>query len=179
MKKALLILLTLMIGFMGCEKKKTTILQFDTTYGTFKVKMYDDKVPQTVKRIKQLASDGFYSNIVFHRVIKNFMNQTGDPTGTGMGGSGTKIPDEFPAGLEFNKPGIVGMANAGPNTGDSQFFIVVQPTPWLNGKQTIFGEVFEGMDVITKINEAPTGAQDRPITEIKILKVTVTEQEEK
>lgn len=177
MKKALLILLTLIFGFMGCGKQKFTVLQFDTTYGTFKTRLYDDKVPQTVNRIKQLANEGFYTNVVFHRVIKNFMNQTGDPTGTGMGGSGTKIPDEFPAGLQFDRAGLLGMANAGPNTGDSQFFITVQPTPWLNNKHTIFGEVIDGMDVINKINVTTTDRTDRPTTEIKIIKVTVTEQE--
>lgn len=158
---------------MNNSEAKNTILNFETTLGSFKIKMYDELVPDTVAHIRNLVSTGFYEGIIFHRVIKDFMNQTGDPTGTGMGGSGTKIKDEFPQGLAFDKPGIVGMANAGPNTGDSQFFITVVPTEWLNNRHTIFGEVSEGMDIIININRTETDHRDRPIEPVVIKKVTI------
>jgi len=151
-----------------------TIVEFETTMGTMKIQLYDDKAPKTAGNFKKLVSEGFYNGIIFHRVIKDFMLQGGDPTGTGTGGPGYTIEDEFGPGLKHDKKGILSMANSGPNTGGSQFFITLVPTPWLDGKHAIFGEVIEGIDVMEKIGTTPTGPGDKPITEVKIIKATIT-----
>ena len=109
-----------------------------------------------------MREKGFYNGVVFHRVIDGFMIQGGDPTGTGMGGPGYKIDDEFGEGLQHDDEGILSMANAGPNTGGSQFFITLAPTPWLNGHHAIFGKVVEGMDIVRLIGVVPTDFRDRP-----------------
>lgn len=150
-----------------------TIVELETSMGTMKIKLYDDKAPKTVKNFKDLVEKGFYDGTIFHRVIKNFMIQGGDPTGTGTGGPGYKIQDEFGAGLKHDKKGILSMANAGPNTGGSQFFITLVPTPWLDGKHAIFGELIEGVDVLDKIGSTPTGTNDKPKTEVKIIRAKV------
>ena len=165
----------------GTETKTTAkddgghIMKIETTMGTIKAQLFADKVPMTVAHIEALVNKGFYNGIIFHRVIDGFMIQTGDPTGTGMSGSGTKIKDEFGAGLSHSKAGILSMANAGPNTGDSQFFITLVPTQYLDGKHAIFGEVIEGMDVVKKIGKVPTDKAkgDRPLTDVKMTKVTM------
>lgn len=155
------------------DSKGGNIMKLETTMGVIKIKMFTDKAPMTTKHISGLVEKGFYNGIIFHRVIDGFMLQTGDPTGTGRGGSGTRIKDEFGPGVKHNKAGIVSMANAGPNTGDSQFFICLGPQPHLDGKHAVFGEVISGMDVVTKIGKTKTGSGDRPVEEIKIIKATM------
>ncbi len=150
-----------------------TIVELETSMGVMKIELFDDKAPKTVKNFKDLVEKGFYDGTIFHRVIKNFMIQGGDPTGTGMGGPGYKIDDEFGAGLKHSKKGILSMANSGPNTGGSQFFITLVPTAWLDGKHAIFGELIEGQDVLDKIGSTPTGPGDKPKTEVKIVKAKI------
>lgn len=151
-----------------------TMITMETTKGTMKIKLYDDKAPKTVENFKTLVAKGYYNGIIFHRVIKGFMIQGGDPTGTGMGGPGYTIKDEFGPGLKHSKKGMLSMANAGPNTGGSQFFITLAATPWLDGKHAIFGEVVEGLDVLETIGSTPTDPSDKPRTEVKMVKVTVS-----
>ncbi len=155
------------------EVKMNTIVLLETSMGNMKIELFDDKAPNTAKNFRDLVEKGFYDGTIFHRVIKNFMIQGGDPTGTGSGGPGYKIKDEFGAGLKHDKKGVLSMANAGPNTGGSQFFITLVPTPWLDGKHAIFGKLVEGEDVLDKIGSTPTSAGDRPKTEVKIIKAKV------
>lgn len=124
---------------------------FKTDKGDIKIKLFADKAPQTVNNMVFLAREGYYDGTTFHRVIPDFMAQGGDPTGSGMGGPGYKFGDEFHPDLKFDRPGLLAMANAGPGTNGSQFFITFVETPWLNNRHTIFGEVVEGMDVVKKI----------------------------
>ena len=138
------------------------MVTFHTNHGDIVIKTFDDKAPETVKNFLDYCREGFYNNTIFHRVINGFMIQGGDPTGTGMGGPGYKIDDEFGEGLQHDDEGILSMANAGPNTGGSQFFITLAPTPWLNGHHAIFGKVVEGMDIVRLIGVVPTDFRDRP-----------------
>jgi cyclophilin family peptidyl-prolyl cis-trans isomerase len=146
---------------------------FDTTAGTFKVELFEDKAPVTTKNFIDLVEKGFYNGTIFHRVIDGFMIQGGDPQGTGRGGPGYTIKDEFHKDLKHTGPGMLSMANAGPNTGGSQFFVTLAATPWLDNKHAIFGQVTEGMDVVKKIGSTKTGMADRPVQEQKINSVTV------
>lgn len=148
-------------------------IKFTTNKGVFVAEMFEDKAPLTTKNFIELVEKGFYDGIVFHRVIDGFMIQGGDPTGTGMGGPGYKIKDEFGEGLKHDDEGILSMANAGPNTGGSQFFITLAPTPWLNGHHAIFGKVVEGMDVVRLIGVVPTDFRDRPREAVTMEKVEV------
>ena len=151
---------------------------FDTTEGRFKARLFADRVPKTVENFTSLA-DGtktgkpFYDGLVFHRVIPNFMIQGGCPEGSGRGGPGYKFADEFGPGLRHDRGGLLSMANAGPNTNGSQFFVTLEPTPWLDNKHAIFGEVIEGRDVVDKIGKTKTGAQDRPVKDIVINSVKI------
>ena len=147
----------------------------ETTTGTIEGELYDDKAPNTVKNFTDLAKKGFYDGIIFHRVIPDFMIQTGDPTGTGTGGPGYEFRDEFNMKLHHDKPGMLSMANSGPNTNGSQFFITEAPTPWLDNKHSIFGQVTKGMDVVKAIAHAPRDGDDKPLTTISMKKVTVIE----
>ena len=149
--------------------------RFETNHGTFSVELYEDKAPATTKNFIDLAGKGFYDGLIFHRVIKGFMIQGGDPKGTGSGGPGYTIKDEFHKELRHNAPGILSMANAGPDSGGSQFFITLAPTPWLDGKHAVFGKVTDGMGVVEKIGATPTGAQDRPREDVKIERLTIGE----
>jgi len=161
---------------------------FNTSEGTFKVRLFDDQAPKTVANFVGLATGAtewtdpktgqrvtrpFYDGLVFHRVIDGFMIQGGCPEGSGRGGPGYKFADEFGPGLNHSKGGLLSMANSGPNTNGSQFFITLAATPWLDNKHAIFGEVVEGLDVIEKIGKTKTGPQDRPVKEIVINSVTV------
>lgn len=148
-------------------------IKFATNKGVFVAEMFEDKAPLTTKNFIELVEKGFYDGIIFHRVIDGFMIQGGDPTGTGMGGPGYKIKDEFGEGLKHDDEGILSMANAGPNTGGSQFFITLAPTPWLNGHHAIFGKVVEGMDVVRLIGVVPTDFRDRPREAVTMEKVEV------
>lgn len=148
-------------------------IKFTTNKGVFIAEMFEDKAPLTTKNFIELVEKGFYDGIIFHRVIDCFMIQGGDPTGTGMGGPGYKIKDEFGEGLKHDDEGILSMANAGPNTGGSQFFITLAPTPWLNGHHAIFGKVVEGMDVVRLIGVVPTDFRDRPREAVTMEKVEV------
>lgn len=129
------------------------VANFQTSMGNFRIELYSDLAPKTVENFVTLAKKNFYDGVIFHRVIDKFMIQGGDPTGTGMGGPGYVIPDEFGEGLKHNAKGILSMANAGSNTGGSQFFITLVPTPWLDGHHAIFGHVIEGMDVSSLVRE--------------------------
>jgi|SRR3989344_2261634 len=155
------------------EKMKGTIVELETTKGTMTIRLFDEQAPVTTANFKKLVSDGFYDGTIFHRIIRDFMVQGGDPSGTGRGGPGYKIKDEFAEELKHSKRGILSMANSGPNTGGSQFFITLVPTPWLDGKHAIFGELVKGQEVLDAIGTAPTGDGDRPKQEIKILKARI------
>jgi len=155
-----------------------TFALFDTTEGKFKVKLFEDKAPKTVENFVSLAEGTktgkrFYDGLIFHRVIPNFMIQGGCPEGSGRGGPGYKFADEFHPSLRHSKKGILSMANSGPNTNGSQFFITVTATPHLDNKHTVFGEVVEGYDVVEKISKVPRGAQDRPSKDVQMRSVTI------
>jgi len=150
------------------------IAEFDTNMGSFKIELYKDKAPLTVGNFIKLVDKGFYNGLIFHRVIPDFMIQTGCPHGTGYGGPGYTIQDEFHPDLKHDSKCIVSMANTGrPNTGGSQFFITVAPTPWLDGKHTIFGKVIEGMDVVEKISKVQTDRNDKPLKDVVINSITI------
>lgn len=144
-----------------------------TDKGTMVVDLHADLAPVTVNNFVFLARQGFYDGIVFHRVIANFMAQTGDPTGTGTGGPGYRFQDEFDQTLRHTGPGVVSMANAGPNTNGSQFFITHVPTPWLDGKHSVFGQVVQGLDVLTAI--PPRDPSDRKTPAVAIQRIEITE----
>ena len=161
-----------------------------TSMGDIKAKLLDDTAPKTVENFVGLATgtrewstrfgekknEPLYSGTVFHRVIPDFMIQGGDPLGTGTGGPGYQFGDEFHPDLTFNRPYLLAMANAGPGTNGSQFFITTVPTPWLSGKHTIFGEVLEGSAVVDKISHARTDSRDRPAADVVIESVEITEE---
>ena len=161
------------------EKEKAVDNQtvvFETNQGNVEFKLYPDAAPKTVENFVGLVKKGYYNGLIFHRVIKSFMIQGGDPTGTGRGGEslwGSKFEDEFSNALQFDRKGILAMANAGPNTNGSQFFITTVPTPWLNMKHTIFGEVVSGYEVVEKIENTQVAAGDRPVQEQTIIKAYV------
>lgn len=151
-------------------------VQLQTTQGNITLELYPDIAPIAVENFTTHVKNGYYNGLIFHRIIQNFMVQGGDPTGTGAGGESIwKKPfkDEFKSGVVFDKAGILAMANAGPRTNGSQFFITTAPTPWLNGYHTIFGRVIEGMDTLSKLNNVQTNGQrggDRPLQTQKINK---------
>jgi peptidyl-prolyl cis-trans isomerase B (cyclophilin B) len=145
-----------------------------TNHGAIEVELYDDDAPKTVENFRKLAGDGFYDGVVFHRVIPDFMIQGGDPTGTGMGGPGYTFEDEF--NDHKVERGALAMANAGPNTNGSQFFIVTTgAAPWLDGKHTVFGKVTDGMDAVDSIEKSDTDANDKPREPALIERVELTE----
>ena len=151
---------------------------FETNRGTFTVELFEDKAPNTTANFIDLAEHNFYDGLIFHRIIDGFMIQGGDPDGTGMGGPGYTIKDEFHPDLRHDGPGVLSMANAGPNTGGSQFFITLDATPWLDGHHAVFGKVIDGMDVVREIGHVKTGFMDRPIHDVVIDKLTIQGGEE-
>jgi len=158
------------------KKSDSDLVLMETTMGDIKIKLFLEKAPITAGNFKELIEQGYFDGIIFHRVIDGFMIQGGDPTGTGTGGSPNTIPDEFGEGLKHDKKGVLSMANRGPNTGSSQFFITLVPTPHLDGKHAIFGEVIEGMDVVEKIGKVKTDARDKPLEDVVMEKVTMIEE---
>jgi cyclophilin family peptidyl-prolyl cis-trans isomerase len=146
----------------------------ETNHGTIVAEMFADLAPKTTANFLELAGKGFYDGVIFHPVIDGFMIQGGDPTGTGRGGPGYNIPDEFGKGLAHTHPGIFSMANAGPNSGGSQFFITLAATPWLDGKHAIFGKVTSGLDIVQKIGKLKVGMGDKPVEDVVMEKVTVS-----
>jgi cyclophilin family peptidyl-prolyl cis-trans isomerase len=149
------------------------VVTFDTNVGAIRLEIFEDKAPKTAKNFLDLTRKGFYNGLTFHRVIPGFMIQGGCPKGDGTGGPGYEIPDEFHPALKHSGPGILSMANAGPNTGGSQFFITLAATGWLDGKHAIFGKVVGGQDVVAKIAAAPRDRSDRPKTTVTIRTATV------
>jgi peptidyl-prolyl cis-trans isomerase B (cyclophilin B) len=151
-----------------------TNANLQTNHGTIELELYGDDAPKTVENFVKLSRDGFYDGVIFHRVIPDFMIQGGDPTGTGSGGPGYQFEDE-PNAHKVER-GALAMANAGPNTNGSQFFIVTADAcPWLDGKHTVFGKVTSGMEVVDAISQLPTDARDRPHDDVKIENVSVVE----
>jgi len=158
--------------------KQDTIVTIKTNKGDIKIKLFPEVAPKTCENFIGLAKKKYYDGIIFHRVIKEFMIQGGDPTGTGRGGQsfwGKPFGDECDPKLSFTKKGLLAMANAGPGTNGSQFFITTTLTPWLHMRHTIFGEVTEGYDIVEKIESCETGFMDKPVEDQKILTVEVSE----
>jgi peptidyl-prolyl cis-trans isomerase A (cyclophilin A) len=151
-----------------------TAATLHTNHGAIAIELFDEDAPKTVENFLKLARDGFYDGVVFHRIIPDFMIQGGDPTGTGMGGPGYKFEDETKGSPhKFDKPGKLAMANSGPNTNGSQFFITTAATTWLTGNHTIFGEVVEGQDVVNKITGVPRSGQDKPHKDVVLKSVKI------
>lgn len=162
----------------GESKVANRIAVFDTNMGEFEIELFEDKTPITTKNFIDLAQEGFYDGVIFHRIIDGFMIQGGDPTGTGMGGPGYTIEDEFTPELTHESEGILSMANTGrPHAGGSQFFITLAATPWLDGHHTVFGKVIKGMEVVREIGHVKTGPQDRPVHDVVINKITIKDAE--
>jgi cyclophilin family peptidyl-prolyl cis-trans isomerase len=160
---------------MQIDPKKKYKARMDTDKGTMVIELFADKAPKTVNNFVFLAKEGYYDGLIFHRVINDFMVQGGDPTGTGSGGPGYKFGDEFHPSLKHDKPGMLSMANAGPGTNGSQFFITHVPTPWLDNKHSIFGQVVAGMDVLISIPARDPSRRDAPAVKIKT--VTIEESD--
>ncbi len=176
----------ILISFLtvGCATRKEIAMnegnakdvihvKIETTAGDIEADLFQKEAPKTVTNFVTLAKKGFYDGIIFHRVIPGFMIQTGDPTGTGMGGPGYKFADEFSPKLKHDTPGILSMANSGPNTNGSQFFITDAPTPWLDQKHAIFGKVTKGMDIVHQIANTKRDSGDKPLSKIEMKKVSV------
>lgn len=190
-----LFLLTMLALTLGCKSESTiqqkgdivtqymngkdsvTVAVIKTNMGTIEILLLDKHVPKTVENFVGLAEKGYYNGIIFHRVIENFMIQGGDPTGTGRGGEsfwGKAFEDEFNMDLKHETPGVLSMANAGPNTNGSQFFITLVPTPWLDGKHSIFGHVINGMDVVQAIGKVATSQPyNKPLKDVVMESVTI------
>jgi cyclophilin family peptidyl-prolyl cis-trans isomerase len=196
--KQIMIMLLITLGIWACngqdaekvdttknqsktESKEMTVAVMKTNMGTIEIELYADQTPKTVENFAGLAKKDYYNGIIFHRVIPNFMIQGGDPTGTGRGGEslwGKPFADEIVPSLVFDEPGILAMANSGPNTNGSQFFITVAATTWLNGNHTIFGKVIEGMDVVYAISKVPTSKPgDKPLQDVVMETVTIEQRE--
>jgi len=157
-------------------KDTRTVAVIQTNMGTIEIELFADKAVKTVQNFVGLAEKNYYDGVIFHRVINDFMIQGGDPTGTGRGGEslwGKPFEDEVKTGLKHSSDGILSMANAGPNTNGSQFFITLKATPWLDGKHTIFGKVISGMDVVKAIGVTKTNQNDKPLTDVVMQKVTI------
>jgi len=161
---------------MAAQKMPAQVVTFETTLGTFSVELYVQHAPKTCFNMYELARLGYYDKTIFHRVISDFMVQAGDPTGTGRGGESIfsgKFEDEISRELKHTGAGVLSMANSGPNTNGSQFFITLGPAPWLDGKHTIFGRVKSGMKVFQALGAVQCGPNDRPLQDIQIIKASV------
>lgn len=178
--KAFILILAVLIPFFKClaqeaqpVKQPHPVVVVETNLGNFEITLKPEIAPKTCENFLGLINQKYYDGIVFHRVIKNFMIQGGDPTGKGAGGESIwkkMFADEFNPSVKFDKPGLLAMANRGPNTNGSQFFVTTAATPWLNMRHTIFGEVTKGYEIVKKIEETRTGPGDRPIEPVKIMK---------
>lgn len=158
----------------GEKKMENRIARFDTSKGTFDIELFEDKAPKTTENFVKLVEKGFYDGLIFHRIIDGFMIQGGCPKGDGTGGPGYTIPDEFHPDLRHSGEGILSMANAGPNTGGSQFFITLAKTDWLDGHHAVFGKVVKGMNVVKTIGKVETDPfRDRPYEDVVIKKITI------
>ena len=193
MKKSIVIILMLLFFAAGCtsgsiiSKKgndstntqkeniimKNRIAVIQTNHGIMELELYEKRAPITTKNFIELANKGFYNNQTFHRIIKDFMIQGGCPKGDGTGGPGYAIKDEFNPELRHSSAGVLSMANAGPNTGGSQFFITLVPAPWLDDKHAVFGHLIKGENVLKEIGNVKTGAMDRPVEPVIIEKITI------
>ena len=180
MKKALIAIVIMLVGATIAYAEKGTmdnkIVVLETNRGNIELKLFLEAAPKTCENFTGLVEKGYYNGTIFHRVIKGFMIQGGDPTGTGTGGAslwGGKFEDECKPDITFDKKGLIAMANAGPNTNGSQFFITTAAAPWLNMKHTIFGEVVSGYDTVQKIEDAGTGPYDKPLEEQKIIRAYI------
>ncbi|NGX34254.1 MAG: putative peptidyl-prolyl cis-trans isomerase [Candidatus Anoxychlamydiales bacterium] len=175
--KKLLLVLTILSSFIFAKTFSDDIVSLETSQGVITIKLWPEVAPKACENFLKLVENSYYDGIVFHRVIKNFMIQTGDPSGTGAGGQSIwnkPFEDEVKSNIAFNRKGLVAMANAGPNTNGSQFFITTKMTPWLNMKHTIFGEVIEGYDTVQKIENIKTiGYNNKPEIEQKIVKAYI------
>jgi cyclophilin family peptidyl-prolyl cis-trans isomerase len=180
----LFLFLLLLVGVNAQDKKHTnttnkdkkTIAVIKTNMGNIELELFAKETPKTVDNFVQLAKKGYYKGVIFHRIIDGFMIQGGDPTGTGMGGHsawGGKFDDEIVPSLVFDKAGILAMANSGPNTNGSQFFITLAPQSHLNGHYSIFGKVIKGMDVVSAIGKVKTKAGDKPVNDVKMKEVVI------
>ncbi|MBS3171867.1 peptidylprolyl isomerase [Candidatus Woesearchaeota archaeon] len=175
MKKLILILFVLSLLISGCkteEKKMNSTVLLETSMGNIKIELFEDTMPVTAGNFKKLVEQKFYDDVIFHRVIPNFMIQGGDPTGTGRGGPGYTIKDEFTKNNKNNR-GTISMANAGPNTGGSQFFINTVDNNFLDTKHPVFGKVTEGMDVVDKISNVKRDANDKPLEDAVIKRAII------
>jgi peptidylprolyl isomerase len=174
-------ILFLLCSFMLLLEASNPVATMETTKGTIVIELRADLAPKAVENFVTHSKNAYYNGLIFHRVIKDFMIQGGDPTGTGRAGEsiwGKPFKDEFAPNAVFDKPGILAMANSGPNTNGSQFFITTVPTYWLNGRHTIFGLVTQGFDVVKKIENTPTNgryAGDKPLEDIKIISISIKE----
>jgi peptidylprolyl isomerase len=177
MRQLIIISIITILIFTACassqeEQMTRTNVLLETTEGNIKIELFDDTMPMTAGNFKKLVEDGFYNDIIFHRVIPNFMIQGGDPTGTGTGGPGYNIQDEFTSSNK-NDRGTLSMANAGPNTGGSQFFINTKNNNFLDTKHPVFGKVVEGLDIVDVISNVQRNQQDRPLTDVIIKKASI------
>lgn len=181
MKRVLVFLFLIAIAvpfIVQAQQENNMIVVLETTQGNIELELLPSAAAKACENFSGLVKQGYYDGTIFHRVIKNFMVQGGDPTGTGRGGQSIweePFEDEVSADAKFDSPGILAMANSGPGTNGSQFFITVAPTPWLNMRHTIFGKVVSGYDVVEKLENVPSDSNDRPLSEQKIIKAYLKE----
>jgi peptidyl-prolyl cis-trans isomerase A (cyclophilin A) len=167
-------LIILLVFLAGCGGKMgNRIAVIETNHGTMEIELFEQRAPITTKNFIDLAEKGFYDGLIFHRVIEDFMIQGGCPNGIGNGGPGYTIDDEFHPELKHDGAGIISMANAGPNTGGSQFFITLKATPWLDGHHSVFGKLIKGEDVLQEIGRVETGTNDKPLEDVVINKIII------
>ncbi len=176
MKKEMIVGFVCILFLISCSEKGTpgmTKVVLETNKGDITIQLFENKAPATSSNFKSLVQKGFYDGTIFHRVIKGFVIQGGDPEGTGRGGPGYTIKDEISSDLKHDKPGIVAMASRGPDTAGSQFYIILTPQPLLDGKYSVFGEVVDGMDVVEEIGNVETGSNDKPVEDVVVKKAFV------